>query len=78
MAVRQVPTHATHRVSVDTSLHPYAAQPHGGVNSLPITRQKTEMKYLDIASLEELNTPLANIETGDSRIIGRVEAYSCT
>jgi hypothetical protein len=35
------------------------------------------MKYLDIIELEELNTPLASIETGDSRISGRVEAYSC-
>ncbi|TPX48089.1 hypothetical protein SeMB42_g02390 [Synchytrium endobioticum] len=35
------------------------------------------MKYLEIDALEELNTALSCVDTGDSRVFGRIEAYSC-
>ncbi|KAI8929697.1 Maf1 regulator-domain-containing protein [Entophlyctis helioformis] len=35
------------------------------------------MKYLGFESLEKINNVLSCIDTGDSRIFGRIEAYSC-
>lgn len=35
------------------------------------------MKYLEEESLERLNAQLSFIDTGDARIFGRLEAYSC-
>ncbi|KAI9024760.1 Maf1 regulator-domain-containing protein [Hyaloraphidium curvatum] len=35
------------------------------------------MKYLEVEALEALNSLLSHIETSDSVISGRVEAYSC-
>ncbi|KAJ3099771.1 RNA polymerase III-inhibiting protein maf1 [Phlyctochytrium bullatum] len=35
------------------------------------------MKYLEYESLEEINTALSCVDTGDMRVFGRLEAYSC-
>ncbi|KAJ3410353.1 Ribonuclease H2 subunit A [Chytridiales sp. JEL 0842] len=43
----------------------------------PSSQQITLMKYLEFESLEEINSSLSCIDTGDSRIFGRIEAYSC-
>lgn len=37
-----------------------------------------EMKYIQSDLLDELNTEFACLETSDSKIDGRIEAYSCT
>ncbi|KAJ3215006.1 RNA polymerase III-inhibiting protein maf1 [Dinochytrium kinnereticum] len=35
------------------------------------------MKYLEYESLEGINTALSCVDTGDMRVFGRLEAYSC-
>ncbi|KAH6581554.1 hypothetical protein BASA60_002386 [Batrachochytrium salamandrivorans] len=35
------------------------------------------MKYLAFESLEKINNQLSCIDKGDTRIFGRIEAYSC-
>jgi hypothetical protein len=35
------------------------------------------MKYLSYSELENINNQLGSIDTGDVRVFGRIEGYSC-
>ncbi|KAJ3074068.1 RNA polymerase III-inhibiting protein maf1 [Podochytrium sp. JEL0797] len=38
---------------------------------------ENNMKYLEYNSLEEINTALSSLETSDTRVFSRLDAYSC-